>query len=256
VMATERGQYTFLSKRFQITKGTASFIGTPDLNPTVQATAQYPVTVPGREPVNIQIDIGGTAKEPTVKLTSDAQPPLSQSDLIAYLAFGTSSASLLSASSSGGGGSGAGTTGLPIGEAAAYVQQQLASVAVGTFTEQLQGDAARALDADVFNITNNSNTPIQFSQSGATDFLASTRLEFGKYWDSQTYVAVQASPLSWTVSPPGALVQRRFGQRTSILATFQPYFLLQQPSLTPLSTTSGISPTKVFGLFLLRDWRW
>jgi autotransporter translocation and assembly factor TamB len=256
VMATERGQYTFLSKRFQITKGTASFIGTSDFNPSVQATASYPVSVPGREPVNIEIDIGGTAKSPTVKLTSDAQPPLSQSDLIAYLAFGSSSASLLSASSSGGGGSGAGSSGLPIGEAAAYVQQQLASVAIGTFTDQLQGDAARALDADVFNITNNSNTPIQFSQSGATDFLASTRLEFGKYWDSDTYVAVQASPLSWTVSPPGALIQRRFGQRTSILATFQPYFLLQQPTLTPLSTASGISPTKVFGLFLLRDWRW
>jgi hypothetical protein len=256
VMATERGQYTFLSKRFQITKGTATFIGTPDLNPSVQATAVYPVSVPGREPVNIQINIGGTAEEPTVNLTSDAQPPLSQSDLIAYLAFGTSTASLLPSSSSGGGGTGAGASGLPVGEAAAYVQQQLASVALGTFTEALQGDAARVLDADVFNITNNSNTPIQFSQAGAQNFLASTRLEFGKYWDPQTYVALQASPLSWGISPPGALVQRRFGQRTSILATFQPYFLLQQPTLTPLSTSSGITPTPVFGLFLLRDWKW
>jgi autotransporter translocation and assembly factor TamB len=256
VMASERGQYTFLSKRFQITKGTATFIGTPDLNPSVQATAVYPVSVPGREPVNIQINIGGTAEAPTVNLTSDAQPPLSQSDLIAYLAFGTSTASLLPSSSSGGGGTGAGTSGLPIGEAAAYVQQQLASVALGTFTEQLQGDAARTLDADVFNITNNSNTPIQFSQAGAQNFLASTRLEFGKYWDPQTYVALQASPLSWNTSPPGALVQRRFGQRTSILATFQPYFLLQQPTLTPLSTSNGITPTPVFGLFLLRDWKW
>ncbi|HZS58748.1 MAG TPA: translocation/assembly module TamB domain-containing protein, partial [Gemmatimonadaceae bacterium] len=256
VAATERGQYTFLSKRFQIQKGTASFIGTPDLDPSIQATALYPATVPGREPVNIQINIGGTAKAPTVALTSDAQPPLSQSDLISYLAFGSSTASLLPTSSSGGGGTGAGATGLPIGEAAAYVQQQLASVAVGTFTESLQGDIARSLDADVFNITNNSNTPIQFSQAGAQNFLASTRLEFGKYWDPQTYVAVQASPLSWNVSPPGALVQRRFGQRTSILATFQPYFLLQQPTLTPLSTSSGITPTPVFGLFLLRDWRW
>ncbi len=256
VAATERGQYTYFSKRFQITKGTATFIGTPDLNPTVQATAVYPVSVPGREPVNIQINIGGTAKTPTVALTSDAQPPLSQSDLISYLAFGSLTASLLPSSTAGGGGTGAGASGLPIGEAAAYVQQQLASVAIGTFTESLQGDIARTLDADVFNITNNSNTPIQFSQAGAQDFLASTRIEFGKYWDPQTYFAIQASPLSWNISPPGALVQRRFGQRTSILATFQPYFLLQQPTLTPLSTTSGITPTPVFGLFLLRDWRW
>jgi translocation and assembly module TamB len=256
VVASERGQYTYFSKRFQITKGTATFVNTPDLNPSVQATALYPVSVPGREPVNIQINIGGTAKVPTVTLTSDAQPPLSQSDLISYLAFGSSSASLLPSSTAGGGGTGAGATGLPIGEAAAYVQQQLASVAIGTFTESLQGDLARSLDADVFNITNNSNTPIQFTQSGASNFLASTRVEFGKYWDRETYVAVQASPLSWTISPPGALVQRRFGQRTSMLATFQPYFLLQQPTLTPLSTTSGIRPTPVFGLFLLRDWRW
>src|SRR5206468_6281908 len=33
VVTTDRGEYKFLSKRFQIKRGSAMFVGTPDLNP-------------------------------------------------------------------------------------------------------------------------------------------------------------------------------------------------------------------------------
>src|SRR5436189_67654 len=42
-VAADRGEYTFLSKRFQIKRGSALFVGTPDNNPTLQITAEYQV---------------------------------------------------------------------------------------------------------------------------------------------------------------------------------------------------------------------
>ena len=54
------------------------------------------------------MQIGGTLSRPRIALDSDARPPLSQSDLLRYLAFGRTSSSLLQvegSSLSGGGGS-------------------------------------------------------------------------------------------------------------------------------------------------------
>ena len=57
--------------------------------------------------INIRVQIGGTLSRPRIALDSDAQPPISQSDLLSYLAFGRTSSSLLQfegSSLSGGGG--------------------------------------------------------------------------------------------------------------------------------------------------------
>ncbi len=43
VITTDRGDYTLLTKRFQIRRGSATFIGGPDLNPTLQVTGEYQV---------------------------------------------------------------------------------------------------------------------------------------------------------------------------------------------------------------------
>ncbi|HEY2027164.1 MAG TPA: translocation/assembly module TamB domain-containing protein, partial [Gemmatimonadaceae bacterium] len=91
----DRGEYTFLAKRFQITRGSALFIGTPDLNPTLQVTAEYQVKQLNGV-TNIRVLVGGTLLQPKISLESDAQPPLSQSDLLSYLAFGQSTGTLLS----------------------------------------------------------------------------------------------------------------------------------------------------------------
>ena len=56
----DRGEYTFLSKRFQIKRGSALFIGSPELNPTLQITAEYQVKQPTGN-TNIRVLIGGHA---------------------------------------------------------------------------------------------------------------------------------------------------------------------------------------------------
>ena len=95
VVNTERGQYTFLSKRFEIRRGSASFIGTSEINPTLQITGETEVRLPSQQAFNIQVVIGGTLDQPKITLQSDRQPPIAQSDLLAYLAFGRTSSSLL-----------------------------------------------------------------------------------------------------------------------------------------------------------------
>ena len=61
----------------------------------------YEVRLPVREAINIRILIGGTLRNPQISLESDAQPPIPQSDLLSYLAFGRSSSSLLQLEGSG-----------------------------------------------------------------------------------------------------------------------------------------------------------
>ena len=64
----DRGEYTFLAKRFQIKRGSALFIGTPDLNPTLQITAEYQVKQSTGTATNIRVLIGGTVATPRIAL--------------------------------------------------------------------------------------------------------------------------------------------------------------------------------------------
>jgi translocation and assembly module TamB len=90
VVSTERGEYNFLSKRFEVRRGSALFIGSTDINPTLQITGEYEVVLPGAPATQIKVQIGGTLRQPRLALESDAQPPRSQSELLSLLAFGRS----------------------------------------------------------------------------------------------------------------------------------------------------------------------
>ncbi len=251
-VTTERGQYTFFSKRFEITRGTATFIGTTQLDPTVQATGQYTVAAPGRQPLNILVLIAGTVKQPTLTLSSDAQPPLSQTDLFTLLAFGSPASQLTAgggaASSSAGGASASGLGAANLaGAVGPYVAQRLAGVAIGTLTQELQGDLGRSIGADVFNITPAPGVPTDVSAKGVTGYVRNTELEFGKYMTPQTYVGLDLTP----IAPPGARVQRQIGRRSVVSLTLLPWYLAD-PTLSP---TTDIITKDVLGVSLSRQWR-
>ncbi|HEY9228203.1 MAG TPA: translocation/assembly module TamB domain-containing protein, partial [Gemmatimonadaceae bacterium] len=86
VITTDRGEYNFLSKRFQIKRGTAIFIGGGEINPTLQITGEYQVQTASRGAINIRVQIGGTMRAIRLSLESDAQPPKTQSELLSLLA--------------------------------------------------------------------------------------------------------------------------------------------------------------------------
>ena len=246
VLLTERGEYTFLTRRFNIKRGSATFINSTEINPTLQGTAEYLVQQPNREAINIQIVVGGTLHTPNISLTSDAQPPISQSDLLSYLAFGQESSSLLQLEGSGlsNGGSGQNI----VGAGAALASRQLAGIALGVAADQAAGGAARSLGADVFTIT-----PADV-QTDVGNFLRGTQFEFGKYIRSHTFVLIKSPFDPGALVRPGVQVVHRFGglQGYRLETGVDTRYILHDPSL---QRDQNISTTSAFGAFLIKEWR-
>lgn len=252
----DRGEYTFLSKRFQIKRGSALFIGSPELNPTLQITAEYQVKQPTGN-TNIRVLIGGTLDQPRISLESDAQPPLSQSDLLSYLAFGESSNSLLqfnqtSLSASQG------------GNLLNVASARLAGVALGEALNQLEGNAARSLGVDVFNITPG-DVPVNPGQSGFQQFITGTELEVGRYVNPRTFVTAIVSPGAVACAsgssrrdaggsncvPPGVNLTHRTSKGYRFETGYSPRYILDPPTLDG----QRASGTGQFGAFAIREWR-
>ena len=246
VLLTERGEYTFLTRRFNIKRGSATFVNSTEMNPTLQGVAEYEVRQPNREAISIQIVVGGTLNSPNISLTSDAQPPINQSDLLSYLAFGQESSSLLQLEGSGltNGGSGQNF----VGAGAALATQQLAGVALGVAADQIAGSAAKSLGADLFTIT-----PADV-QTDVGNFLRATQFEFGKYIKSHTFVELKSPLDPKALQRPGVQVVHRFGGlRGYRLETgVDTRYILREPSL---ARDQNIATTSAFGAFLIREWR-
>jgi translocation and assembly module TamB len=246
VLLTERGEYTFMTRRFNIKRGSATFINSTELNPTLQGTAEYVVRQPNREAINIQIVVGGTMRTPNISLTSDAQPPIPQSDLLSYLAFGQSSSSLLQLEGTGLTNGGGGTN--VVGAGAALASRQLAGIALGVVADQVAGSAARSLGADLFTIT-----PADV-QTDVGTFLRATQFEFGKYIKSHTFIAVKSPLDPKALQRPGVQIVHRFGglRGYRMETGVDTRYLLREPSL---SRDQNIATTSAFGAFLIREWR-
>jgi translocation and assembly module TamB len=243
-VGTDRGDYTFLSKRFQITRGSATFVGTPDLNPTLQATGEYQVQLTGSPAINIQVLIGGTLQKPKLTLQSDAQPPRTQSELLTLLAFGSPSTDVLQAE-----GSSLATTSQPgglVGRGAQIAVTRLEGVAVGVLFEQIQAQAGRALGADQFYIAPGDAPELVGGSSGFSGFIQGTRIEGGKYLNSHTFIGVQEYSYL-----PGARLEYRTNRGWLYTVYTQPELLLRAPTLEGQTSI----PRQSLGALIIRQWR-
>lgn len=244
-VGTDRGDYTFLSKRFQITRGSATFVGTPELNPTLQATGEYQVQLAGSPAMNIQVIIGGTLKTPKLTLQSDAQPPRTQSELLTLLAFGSPATDLLQSE-----GSSLATTSQPgglVGRGAQVAMTRLEGVAVGVLFEQVQTRAGRALGADQFYISpGDAPELVSGTSSGFSQFIQGTRIEGGKYLNSHTFLGFQEYSYL-----PGARLEYRTGRGWLYSLYTQPQVLLNSPTLE----SQPFFRRQSFGARVIREWR-
>jgi translocation and assembly module TamB len=242
-IATERGDYTFLSKRFEITRGSAMFIGSRDINPTLQVTGEYQVTQGTGSALDIKVLIGGTLKRPRLSLESDAQPPRSQSELISLLAFGQSSTSLATPLQASTLASGSGST---LESGAEFATRQLAGIALGALLDQVEAQLGKALRTDYFNVTP-ADVPIELTKSSAAvNFLESTRFEGGKYLNPRTFVVGQTVGIR-----PGARIQYREPKGWRYEAATEQRFLLNQPTLSDQS----FKKKQGYGVFIIREWK-
>ena len=244
---TDRGEYTFMGRRFILRQGSATFIGDPELNPLLQITGVHEIRLPGREALEIQVLIGGTMRTPKIALESSAQPPISQSDLLSYLAFGQSSSSLLQVEGSALSGPGTGSGNL-VGNVAGLAARQLAGVAIGVMANEAERDLSRSLGADVFNIAP-ADVPAELSGSSIEALLQGTEIEVGRYIDRRTFVALQGRP-SGTL--PGIRIQHRMAKGFRIESSYEPRILLNEPTL---SREVNLRQVRVLGGFLIREWR-
>lgn len=239
-VSTDRGDYTFLSKRFQITRGSAMFIGSREINPTLQVTGEYRVTGGSGTSMDVKVLIGGTLKRPRLSLESDAQPPRSQSELISLLAFGQPATSLGAINAS----SLTSSTGdLTVSSASQFAGRQLAGIALGVFVDDLEASLGRALATDYFNVTP-ADVPMELAP---TNFIQQTRFEGGKYLNPRTFLVGQMVG----ISVPGARIQYRDAKGWKYEASIERRFLLQQPTLSGQS----FKRQQGYGAFIIREWK-
>jgi translocation and assembly module TamB len=93
-LSADRGTYTLVlgpavQREFQVQRGTITFFGTPDLNPSLDIAALYTVKRPNQQPLGIRARlVGDLYPQPILRLESNETFQLSQSDLVSYLVTG------------------------------------------------------------------------------------------------------------------------------------------------------------------------
>ncbi len=241
VVNADRGEYSFAGRLFRLNTGAVTFLGRPEVDPMLQLNGEYDVPRQDRETLVIQIHVLGTMRQPAVSLESNSQPPLSQSDLISYLAFGRTSSSLLNLQGTNLTGGAGGLDGLP-----ALAEQQLAGLALGSFMDSEISSIERSGTRgglDVLRI-HPASLPAELTFNGYfQNFLRGTEIEAGKYMSRRLYVAIQDRISgNW----PGFRVEYRTPGNFSWETTWQPTYLPSVPSLTLQPPTRD----RTFGTFL------
>jgi translocation and assembly module TamB len=246
IINTDRGEYEFMTRPFQLTRGSVTFLGDRELDAVLQVAAEHEVRIPGRQAFAIRVLLGGTLRAPTITMESTAQPPISQTELLTYVALGPHAGAVLPVQ-----GSALSSQGDPngdfVGNAAALATQQIASAAVGTVLNDIEGEAARSLGVDVLRITP-ADLPNELFQGKVGDVLLGTEIEIGSYVTPRLFASAQTLA---TFVRPGARLEYLSPNGFRWITTWQPRYLPSEPTLAeqdPLSKS-------VFGLLLRREWR-
>ncbi len=242
-----RGTYRFDHKPFAIIfdvrEGTVEFPGTPGIDPNLDITAAYRTRTQQQEPIEILARVTGTLQSPRVRLTSDEDPPISESDLASYLFLGipTSAFNSLARPASGNGeNSDAGIGGA--------VLQAANRHGFGYVAGGLQSLAQSFGLVDYIGLTAGETAGTQVGQGLVGGLFAGTRLEVGRYWSPRVYIAY-TQPLY-----PGADIGGRIEYRFLPTFTFELFHEDRFARAPCLGLCPQSGSQKVTGFFLFREW--
>ncbi len=90
---TPRGTYQLPNIRhsFTVTSGEVRYLGTPDLDALMNVSARHVLRAQTGETVTIFVNLGGTLYLPEVRLSSDINPPIPETEIVSYLISGSPS---------------------------------------------------------------------------------------------------------------------------------------------------------------------
>lgn len=226
----------FVTKQFNIQQGTIEFVGTPGVDPNLDVTATHDVQTQsggdfGR--LTIQADVTGTLQNPRVQLTSDAQPAISETDLISYLYFGQPSFAL--------------------GESQKGMLDQLASSFASTALQSVFSSLG------VFDYVGVSTPYTGATPQTGTSFLQGTVFEAGRYVapdifmaGSVRYPGANTAGTNSLRNMFGLRLEWQFARTWGLEAYWESRFLRQPPS--GLDVTLLAQQQQVLGLSLFRQW--
>jgi autotransporter translocation and assembly factor TamB len=234
-----RGTYQLVypplqARRFQVRSGTIEFPGIPGIDPNLEIEAVYK----GRarsEPLDIIAQVHGTLQAPRVRLTSNEEPPISESDLASYLFFGVPTYEV-------------GNIGTQTDTRSALASTLTPSI-LGYASSGLQSLAQSAGLLDYVSLTTTEQLPGTEYGPLANPF-ATAQLDLGRYVTPNVYVGVTqrlagshrdlAGRLEWRFNPTFTLelfAEDRFARNA-------PSFGYNQEALLK----------RVYGFFLFREW--
>ena len=235
-----RGAYSAFGRQFQVREGTVEFVGTPGIDPALDIQAVHRLRREGGEPLDIQANVGGTLTSLRVDLSSEAQPPIAESDLISYLIFGRPSYALAS-----------GETSILEGAAGAGV-----GVGVGAIATQLGQVVAQQFGVDYFTITQTREAGDLGPMGGIGGTFAETQIEVGQYLADNLFMAIMLRPLTGLGARtqtqfPGARLEWRFADLWMLEGVLEDRFARQ-----PASGFGdlGLRLDKVLGFSIYREW--
>jgi hypothetical protein len=242
-LTVERGSYTLYypplqSRRFLVRSGSIDFLGTPGIDPNLAITAAYKARTGQGEPLNILAVVSGTLQAPRVRLSSDVQPPISESDLASYLFFGVPTWQVANSGASQNRGVVAG-----LGVAA------LTPSVLGYASSGLQTLVQGAGILDYVGLTAAEGAGAEQTNAGFSNILAGTQLEIGRYIGQDLFVGA-SKRLGTSNMDIGARIEWRFLPEYSF-ELFAEDRLARSPGFG-LRQESGLR--RVFGLLLFREW--
>lgn len=137
VLTLVRGSYNVYGRDFVIKSGELTFRGPPDIDPNIQIEAEYKT-----DEVTVELQVSGTASQPKLTLTST--PPMTQPEILSYLATGISSVRGSELNKSGGSPVSGGST-LAAGVLSSYL------------TNEVRASGLNVLQLDVLRVTPTAN---------------------------------------------------------------------------------------------------
>ena len=217
---------------FEVREGTINFAGTQGFDPTLQITAAYGART-GGEPLEIRAVVTGSLQELRVNLASDADPPISESDLASYLFFGAPTYAIGIGSSGGVESLGSGL---------------FAATGLGYFASGLQTLAQNFGIVDYVGLTA-AEAGAPGANTGLSGLFANTRIELGRYLSPRLFLAY-----TQRLASAGTGAGVRLEWRLNPTYTLELFAEDRFARSTVVGLSQALEARRIYGFFLFREW--